>query len=285
MLHFMTVNHYENFPVASFLMPAHLRPAIRAIYAFARSADDFADEGERSNEERLSLLLAYVSDLDRIAAGKTPLDPILQKLATVIQSYELKLQPFYDLLDAFQQDIQVQSYATEEAVLDYCRRSADPVGRILLRLWKKDQTEPILKASDAICTALQQINFLQDVAVDAQKGRTYLSDEAMHRHHVERSEILGLRLNAAPPPSPALRVLILAECAQCRSRMLSGAHLPAQLGGRMGWELSLVIAGGLRILDKIEAARGDIVFQRPKLFGLDWPRLAWQAWVVGFKYP
>ncbi len=285
MLHFMTVNHYENFPVASFLMPAHLRPAIRAIYAFARSADDFADEGEHSNSERLSLLRAYVLDLDRIAAGITPLDPILQKLAAVIDSYELCLQPFYDLLDAFQQDIQVQSYATEEAVLDYCRRSANPVGRILLRLWKKDQSEALLLASDAICTALQQINFLQDVTIDAAKGRTYLSDEAMLHHHVERSEILALRLNTAPAPSPALRALILAECANCRRRMLSGAPLPSQLGGRIGGELSLVIAGGLCILDKIEAAGGDIVFQRPKLSGMDWPRLAWQAWVVGFKYP
>jgi squalene synthase HpnC len=285
MLRFMSVNHYENFPVASWLMPAHLRPAIRAIYAFARTADDFADEGDHSDAERHALLEAYQQDLDRIAAGLIPLHPVLQKLAKVIHSYELQIQPFSDLLSAFQQDIQIKSYETKEAVRDYCRRSANPVGRILLRLWKKDQSAALIQASDAICTALQQINFLQDIAIDAEKGRTYLSNQTMQDFQVQRTDLLGLRLNTAPAPSRAVRSLILAECIQCRSLMMSGAHLPAQLRGRIAWELSLVVAGGLRILDKIEAADGDIVFQRPTLSRLDYFRLMWRAWVVGFKYP
>ena len=281
----MSVNHYENFPVASWLMPANLRPAIRAIYAFARTADDFADEGDHSDAERHALLEAYQQDLDRIAAGLIPLHPVLQKLAKVIHSHELQIQPFSDLLSAFQQDIQIKSYETEEAVRDYCRRSANPVGRILLRLWKKDQSAALIRASDAICTALQQINFLQDIAIDAEKGRTYLSNQTMQDFQVQRTDLLGLRLNTAPAPSRAVRSLILAECIQCRSLMMSGAHLPSQLRGRIAWELSLVVAGGLRILDKIEAADGDIVFQRPTLSRFDYFRLVWRAWVVGFKYP
>jgi len=281
----MAVNHDENFPVASWLMPPHLRPAIRAIYAFARTADDFADEGARSNEERLALLGAYESDLDRIEKGLPPIDPFLQKLAEVILSHQLKLQPFRDLLDAFKQDIQVKSYDSEADILDYCRRSANPVGRIMLRLWQQDHSPTLIEASDAICTALQKINFLQDVAIDAEKGRTYLTNESMQMHHIQRSEILALRLHTPPSPSPALRNLILAECARCRTLILSGAHLPQHLGGRIGWELQLVIAGGLRILGKIEAVQGDIVLHRPKLSGADWFRLAWRAWVVGFKDP
>lgn len=285
MLLFMTANHYENFPVASWLMPSHLRPAIRAIYAFARTADDFADEGVRPDEERLTLLGTFKSDLDCISAGATPQHPTLQKLAEVIQQFDLPLQPFYDLLEAFAQDIRVKSYESEAAVLDYCRRSANPVGRILLSLWKKDQYQDWLEASDAICTALQLINFLQDIAIDAEKNRIYIPQEILRAYQVSPTEILAMRLNTHPAPSQALRDLILAECAKCRTRMLSGAHLPALLGGRIRWELSLVIAGGLRICEKIEAVGGDIVFQRPQLKRLDYFCLAWREWVVGFKLP
>jgi len=282
MLLFMPVDHYENFPVASWLMPSHLRPAIRAIYAFARSADDFADEGDRSDSERLALLKHYQDGLDLIDQGLTPEDPILSRLAEVIRHFSLTTQPFRDLLDAFMQDIQVKSYENEALLLDYCRRSANPVGRILLSLWKRDSDKDLLAASDAICTALQQINFLQDIAIDAEKNRCYLPLNVLRSGQVSITEIVQLRIGSEPAPSPALRAVILSECAQYRQRMLSGAHLPKRLGGRIGSELSLVVAGGLRILDKIEACHGDIVFHRPQISSLDYLPIVWRAWVVGF---
>jgi len=277
----MAVDHYENFPVASWLMPSRLRPAVRAIYAFARSADDFADAGELPASERLCRLDAYRFGLQAIAAGASPCDPVLARLAPVIADHALPLQYFHDLLDAFRQDVVIDRYASEAEVLAYCRRSANPVGRLMLALWKRHDPG-LLEASDVICTALQQINFLQDVAVDAAIPRLYLPCDRLAAHGIAPAEVLALRLGSGPAPSPALRGLILEECAQVRARMLAGAGLPAALGGRIGLELGLVVAGGLRILERIEASGADIVHARPQLGAADWPRLAWRAWVRGF---
>ena len=276
----MGIDHYENFPVASVLMPAHLRPAVRAIYACARTADDFADEGDWPAHVRLARLAAYADDLQRIAAGQVPSAPVLQQLAAVVAAHHLPLQPFHDLLDAFRQDVTVKRHASTSAVLAYCRRSANPVGRIMLALWQRD-TPQALVWSDAICTALQLINFLQDIAVDAAMDRVYLPLDRLAAHGVSVADMLALRPGQAAPASAALRRLVLEECAATRQLMLQGRALPGLLGGRIGLELRLVMAGGLRILDRIEAQQGDVVQQRPVLRGTDWLHVLWTGWVRG----
>lgn len=171
----MSVDHYENFPVASLLLPAELRRPIEVIYRFARSADDIADEGDASPDERLAGLNAYRAELDRIAAGSVPLTPLFVALAEVIAANKLPIQLFRDLLDAFAQDVVKTRYADYPELLDYCRRSANPVGRLVLHLFGRTEPEH-LEQSDCICTALQLINFWQDVAVDWKKtGFTYRS--------------------------------------------------------------------------------------------------------------
>jgi len=277
----MAVDHYENFPVASWLMPAALRPAVQAVYAFARSADDFADAGTATPGERLTRLAAYEQGLVAIAAGHPPLDPVLARLAGVVATRQLPLGPFHDLLSAFRQDVLVTRYPDRAAVLDYCRRSANPVGRIMLALWRQEAPD-LLAASDAICTALQLVNFLQDVAVDAAIPRLYLPLDALARCGVAPEQVLALRPGRRTAMPSALRQLILEECAWTRQLMLSGAWLPGHLGGRIGLELGLVVAGGLRILERIEAVDGDVAARRPALRLGDWPRLAWRAWVAGF---
>ncbi|MDE2585656.1 MAG: squalene synthase HpnC, partial [Betaproteobacteria bacterium] len=179
----MPVDHYENFPVASLLLPAHLRRPVEVIYWFARSADDIADEGDASPAERLAALAAYNAELDRIDAGTTPETPLFQALAPIMAVHRLPIELFRDLLSAFAQDVTVKRYADYASLLDYCRRSADPVGRLLLHLFEV-ATPDNLRRSDAICTALQLINFWQDIAVDWQKGRVYLPQEDLVRFGV-----------------------------------------------------------------------------------------------------
>src|SRR5690606_2489624 len=179
----MAVDHYENFPVASFLLPAHLREAVAAIYYFARTADDIADEGTLAAEERLAGLARYQQGLDCIAAGAIDPDPIFQRLGRAVRAHDLQISLLRDLLDAFAQDVHKQSYANYAELLDYCRRSANPVGRLLLRLYKAES--PLqLEQSDAICTSLQLINHWQDVAVDWYKPRIYLPQEDLDRFNV-----------------------------------------------------------------------------------------------------
>jgi squalene synthase HpnC len=176
----MSVGHYENFPVASVLLPARLRPAVAAIYWFARSADDFADEGEAPPAARLARLDAYRAELDRIAAGAAPESSRFVALAGVIRRHGLPLGPFHDLLDAFSQDVRKGRYATFAEVLDYCRRSANPVGRLMLQLFGAAAPTDLAR-SDAICTGLQLANFWQDAARDWRKGRIYLPQDEMAR--------------------------------------------------------------------------------------------------------
>ncbi len=280
----MAVDHYENFPVASILMPAALRPAVRAIYAFARSADDLADEGDALPEARLAALRAYEADLDRIDAGEAPVHPILQALQPTVHQHGLSTRPFRDLLSAFQQDVTVHTYADPAAVADYCQRSANPVGHLMLALWQQDNPQ-YRRWSDAICTALQRINFLQDVAVDAIKPRIYLAQSQLQAYGLSSAQVLALRPGQAAAPPPALCALICAECADARRQMLQGAPLARALPGRIGLELRLVVAGGLRILDRIEAVGGDVVRHRPQLGAADWLHVLWTGWVRGFPPP
>lgn len=267
---FMPVDHYENFPVASILLPARLRPAVEAIYRFARSADDLADEGDAAPQERLAGLTAYETALDRIEQGHQAQSPLFEELGAVIASYALPLQPFRDLLSAFKQDVATKRYADFDLLQDYCRRSANPVGALMLHLYGA-ATPPNLRDSDAICSALQLINFWQDVAVDWQKERIYLPQDDMVRFDLAEVDLALGRV------SGEFRELMRFETARARAMIESGAMLAKRLPGRVGWELRLVVQGGLRILEKIEAVNFDVFERRPKLGSADWPIMLWRA--------
>lgn len=264
--------HYENFPVASVLLPAGLREPVAAIYAFARSADDFADEGDLPAAARLEQLDGYRRELDAIAAGTPTTHPIFLRLRPVIAAHGLPLQLFRDLLDAFAQDVVKTRFADFAELMEYCRRSADPVGRLLLHLFKAATTEN-LKQSDAICSSLQLINHWQDVAIDAAKPvpRFYLPQDEMARFNVTEAAI-HRRVTSAD-----FQALMQFQVDRARALMLEGAPLGRRLPGRIGLEIRAIVAGGLRILDKIEAVDYDVFTRRPLLTAFDWPRIFIQA--------
>jgi squalene synthase HpnC len=266
----MPVDHYENFPVASLLIPARLRPAVEAIYAWARCADDLADEGVVAPEQRLSALADMQSDLYRIEQGLVPEQAVAQRLAPMVTQYHLPIGLFHDLLSAFMQDVTTLRYAHFEQVRDYCRRSADPVGRLMLHLYGTVSPEN-LAHSDAICTGLQLANFWQDVAIDWQKNRVYLPQDSLQQFGVSEGQI------AAGVVDTAWKNLMRHEVQRTRSLLESGSPLALLLPGRLGWELRLVIQGGLRILQRIEQVDYDVFRQRPTLKKTDWAVMLWRA--------
>ncbi len=259
----MPVDHYENFPVASILMPRRLRKPVAAIYHFARAADDIADEGELPDDERLQQLDDFRDELMHIAADEAPLLPLFKHLAIEIKQHALPMQPFHDLLDAFAQDVVKKRYASYDELLDYCRRSANPVGNLLLHLYE-EATPVNLAYSDAICTALQLINFWQDVAKDWNIGRIYLPQDEMARFGVSEAQL------AQGLSDDKWRALMKFQVDRARALMLQGAPLGSILSGRIGLEMRMIIAGGLRILDKLEAADYDMFHRRPVLRPFDW---------------
>jgi len=267
------VSHYENFPVASLLCPPRLRPAIAAIYWFARTADDIADEGDALPQARLDDLAAYRADLMATATGLPPSPrwaPVFEQLRPQLAGFELPVNLLADLLSAFEQDAVKQRYADEAELLDYCRRSANPVGRLLLHLYSLHDAAS-LRMSDDICTALQLINFWQDLGVDIPRGRIYLPADAWARHGVDETQLLALQPNAGTLG------LIAEHVHAARAMMLRGAPLAMKIPGRGGWELRLVVQGGLRILDKIEAQGFDTLRRRPKLSPWDLVVMGWRA--------
>lgn len=259
----MSVEHYENFPVASVLMPKRLRKPVAAIYHFARAADDIADEGDLSNEDRLRQLDEFRDELTHITNGETPFLPLFQHLAGEIRTYALPMQPFHDLLDAFAQDVVKKRYADYDELLDYCRRSANPVGTLLLHLYE-EATPVNLAYSDAICSALQLINFWQDVTKDWAIGRVYLPQDDLARFFVTEAQIAQGRCD------DNWRALMKFEVDRARALMLAGRPLGSILSGRIGLEMRMIIQGGLRILDKLEAADYDMFNKRPVLKPHDW---------------
>ncbi|MGH8736531.1 MAG: squalene synthase HpnC [Burkholderiales bacterium] len=266
----MSIEHYENFPVASLLLPAAERAAVGAIYRFARSADDFADEGELAPAERLARLDAYRAELRAIARGDPPGEPLFAELGRVVRSRGLPLEPLYDLLDAFAQDVLKPRYADFADLLAYCRRSANPVGRLLLHLFRAATPENLAQ-SDAVCSALQLANFWQDVALDFAKGRIYLPQDEMARFGVGESHIAEGRCD------DAWRALLGFQAERTRALLRSGAPLGRRLPGRIGLEIRATVQGGLRVLDRLGAARFDVFRRRPVLKWYDWPLLLWRA--------
>ncbi|MTW12693.1 squalene synthase HpnC [Pseudoduganella eburnea] len=266
----MSVDHYENFPVASILMPRRLRPAVEAIYAFARSADDIADEGDATPEQRLAGLAAYEEALGRIERAEGGHEPMFERLAGAIEHHHLPMRPFYDLLSAFKQDVTVTRYQDYATLLDYCARSANPVGLLMLHLYGAADEQNI-RQSDAICSALQIINFLQDVAIDEHKERIYLPMEDLARYALSPAHL------ARPDNRAKWRAMMKFQVDRARALMLEGAPLACRLKGRIGLELRMVVQGGLRILEAIEEVEYDVFLRRPKLEKGDWFKVFWRA--------
>jgi squalene synthase HpnC len=274
----MSVDHYENFPVASILLPRHLKTAVIDIYRFARSADDIADEGDATASERLAQLKSYRQALHNLASpvqdaapeSDSRLSAIFTPLGKTISRHQLPLTPFFDLLTAFEQDIVQTRYLDYAALTHYCRLSANPIGRLMLYLYKSVD-EKSLEQSDAICTALQLINFLQDVAIDWKKGRIYIPQSDLIKYGVTEEMIANATTNTA------WRSLMQFQTDRCRDLLKSGQPLGKRLKGRIGLELRLIIQGGLRILEKLETVRFDVFNHRPTLHAADWSIMFWRA--------
>jgi phytoene synthase len=266
----MSVDHYENFPVASLLLPARLREPVTAIYAFARSADDMADEGDLADRERLDGLDRYRAELDALAAGRPTGDPIFLRLRPVVEAFGLPLQPFRDLLDAFSQDVVKKRYANFGELMEYCRRSADPVGRLLLHLFGRNDAKS-QSLSDGICSSLQLINHWQDVAIDWQKGRVYLPQDELARFGIDESQIAAGRWDAG------WAAMMDFQVDRARAMMAAGSPLVHELPGRIGFELRLIVASGFRMLDKLQRVRGDVFRRRPVITKRDWPGILLHA--------
>jgi hydroxysqualene synthase len=269
--------HYENFPVASALMPRGMRRHIAAVYAFARKADDFADEGNLAPDYRHLLLNDWERRLRVAAAGSAERDgsdesAIFAALEQTIAGCNLPLTLFTDLLSAFHQDVDVTRYATWPELLDYCRRSANPVGRLVLRISGRDDAA-LDASSDALCTALQLTNFWQDLEVDWKKGRLYLPADVMAAHGADESTVAAGRM------TPALRAALREAAGRTRNLFEWGRFVCENVSGRLGLELRATFLGGTRILDRLERSGFDVFNARPTLGWYDLPplaaRLAW----------
>jgi phytoene synthase len=265
-------SHYENFPVGSALAPARLRNHFHSIYAFARTADDFADEAyneEHSEQERLGLLDEWRQMLRAAYSGRAT-HPIFVALAETSARFELPISLFEDLLSAFAQDVTVRRYQSFNQLLDYCRRSANPIGRLILLLFGyRDQQ--LQTWSDDICTALQLTNHWQDVRVDLEKDRIYLPLEDLARFEVSEEELRSSRAGEA------FQRLMKLEVDRARELFARGKPLCTSVGGRLGLELRAVWLGGIRIVERIEQNGYDVFARRPMITSSDKLKLLWLA--------
>ena len=303
------VAHAENFPVASWLCPAHLRPVIAAIYWFARTADDIADEGDAPHSQRLADLAAYRNQLHlatqaasaatdtAVTAACARLLPrwqaVFAPLALHIHAHHLPVQLLHDLLSAFEQDVRRtasgQHYAHHSELLDYCRLSANPVGRLLLHLYGVTDAQRLIE-SDHICSALQLINFWQDLSVDLPRQRHYLPLDVLTSHGLTHADFAPSALPGSQQthhtemsdPLARKKSACVSQLIDAASAMMrQGSKLPLFIPGRAGWELRLVVQGGLRIANKIQRMHGRTWAQRPTLGAADVPVLLWRAWRMG----
>jgi squalene synthase HpnC len=276
-------SHAENFPVASVLLPPRMRRHVAAVYAFARTADDFADEGDRPAPVRLDLLHGWCERLHEAAAGRPPAPPragepaetpaIFAALAASIRDARLPVTLLEDLLSAFRQDVMTTRYRTWAEVDDYCRRSANPVGRLVLRIAGYDG--PALGAqSDAICTALQLTNFWQDLGRDFARGRVYVPEEEWERCGASLDDL------GRPALTPAWRLAVAGAVRRTRALFDAGRPLCDTIRGRLRYELRATWLGGVRILARLEPPHGDPLAARPSLGAADAPWLMWKmvAW-------
>ncbi|HEY0562204.1 MAG TPA: squalene synthase HpnC [Methylophilus sp.] len=259
--------HYENFPVASILLPKKLRSAVAMIYSFARQADDFADEGDDTVEMRLAKLQTFRDELDLIQAYIQASTPFFRALNQTIQTHRLPMQPFYDLLDAFSQDVVKTRYANFAEVLDYCQRSANPVGTLLLHLYGQ-ATPQNLHYSNHICSALQLINFYQDIAIDFAKNdgkrRIYLCQDEMVQAGISEDDIASQNINEH------WQGFMQFNISRAAQMLAAGKPLGRILTGRIGFEMRMIIAGGEQIIHKLTHCKGDIFHHRPQLNAVDW---------------
>ena len=275
------VGHYENFPVASWLCPPALRPAVVALYRFARTADDLADEGDLASSDRLARLARYRQALSRCLADEPAVaadwPEVFVPLAAAVQRHGLPGNLLHDLISAFEQDVRHTAaghvYADQTELLAYCRLSANPVGRLLLHLYGIGD-ERSLAQSDAVCSALQLINFWQDISEDLPRQRFYVPADALARHGLRPTDLSG---STSADTQARAKALVAALCEQARQLMQQGAPLALRIPGRAGWELRLVVQGGLCILDKIAAIEHRSWQRRPTLGKADLPRLLWRA--------
>jgi squalene synthase HpnC len=300
------VDHPENFPVASWLVPARLRPAVVAIYRFARLADDLADEGDADVTTREADLLALADALRTAAAGRPTGQPIVDALAPLMAVHRLDWRHLHDLLDAFRQDLRVNRYQDAGGIQAYCDRSANPVGRLMLELFgAADEVNRM--DSDAICSALQRINFLQDLAIDCARNRVYLPLRTLTDVGLDAAALIAqcvtiepaapaARSPAAPSPAApietpasaaafagpapdrrrarhAVAAAVAIEADRARGQLLSGAGLVGRVPARLGLELRFIVAGGLRILERLALHRFDPDAPRPVLGWRDAPAL------------
>ena len=261
--------HYENFPVASRLLPRNLQRPIAALYCFARTADDLADEGDQSAEQRLAALKALGAQLDDIAIGMPQQDDLGIALADTIKQHALPISLFHDLLAAFRQDVTQTRYNNVGEVMGYCKLSANPIGRLLLHLM--GQAEPRnLAYSDAICSALQLINFYQDLAQDYRENdRIYIPQDELMRFDVSEEQFRAERSDYP------MQDLMQFQYDRAERLLRSGAPLAKRLPGRFGWEIRFTVLGGLRVLHRLTESVD--VFARPRLGPLDWLAIGWQA--------
>ncbi|MEO5894584.1 MAG: squalene synthase HpnC [Vicinamibacterales bacterium] len=267
--------HYENFPVASSLVPAGMRPHIAAVYAFARAADDFADEPGRAPEERLRLLDAWQDQLHRTATGGAADNPVFRALENTIRECSLPVQLFDDLLSAFRQDVTVHRYDTWTDVLDYCRRSANPVGRLVLRIAGVDRPDAD-RCSDALCSALQLTNFWQDFGVDWRNGRLYVPREETAKYDALESDLALGRM------TPEWKSALAGSVAVTRALFGEGRPVTSFVTGRLKYELRATWLGGLTMLERVERSGYMVLDHRPELGAMDIARitastLLWKA--------
>jgi len=261
-------SHYENFTIASWLMPRAMRPHMYAIYAYARIADDFADE-----ERDLAKLDAWEHELDLAYSG-APRHPVFVALADTARRFDIPRQPFADLLRAFRSDVDFKGFETMDDLLGYARYSANPVGRLVLYLFGFGDTRR-QELSDRVCTGLQLANFWQDVAIDLGKGRVYLPRQDMVRFGCSIDDLRAGAVNAQ------FIALMRHEVEFARGLLSSGAALHELVGPRLRRDILMFAGGGLAILRAIEKAGYDVFRRRPQLRKLDYARLGWHALIRG----
>lgn len=265
----IAASHYENFPVASFLLPKKIRQPVAAIYAFARAGDDWADEGDWPEEKRLSELDRLDETIKHAVNHQLTDEPITIALSDTITRHQLPPQLFHDLISAFRQDVTKKRYANFGEVMDYCKRSANPVGRLLLHLTQNDNEEN-LAFSDAVCSALQLINFYQDLSQDHHEmGRIYIPQDELEQFHVNEEEMHGAITN------PNVTRLMQHQYARADRLLRSGAALGGKLNGRFGLEIRAIILGGARTLYRLKQQNN--VFSRPRLTQQDRLAIIWGA--------